>query len=310
MPDFGIMRGFNDKLFGDKLYAGQLPTQLGLIGSENIVFFLDLYPSAAAAYSLRKLRTAYTGSAIRVRRSSDNAEQNIGFTSSGNLDESALTTFCGAANGFVTTWYDQSGNGLNVTQSSATKQPQIVNAGAVILQNSKPALKFDATNDVLGIPSADATTLALSNITQFIVHKVGASITGYYQMALRRDVVGGNTLNYDVLIDLPTKFFSFYNGSADYRSSVTGNINTQYLTNLIGDVTNDTKVYNNNTLIISQAVKMGNLSVPNGAFNIGNFDFAGSYSEKYMQEVIVYGSKKTADLSDINTSINTYYGIY
>lgn len=35
MPDFGIFRGFNEKLFGDKLYAGQLPTQLGLIGSED-----------------------------------------------------------------------------------------------------------------------------------------------------------------------------------------------------------------------------------------------------------------------------------
>lgn len=34
MPDFGIFRGFNEKLFGDKLVAGQLPTQLGLIGSE------------------------------------------------------------------------------------------------------------------------------------------------------------------------------------------------------------------------------------------------------------------------------------
>lgn len=33
MPDFGIFRGFNDKLFGNKLYAGQLPTQLGTIGS-------------------------------------------------------------------------------------------------------------------------------------------------------------------------------------------------------------------------------------------------------------------------------------
>jgi hypothetical protein len=33
MPDFGIFRGFNSKLFSDKLYAGQLPTQLGLIGS-------------------------------------------------------------------------------------------------------------------------------------------------------------------------------------------------------------------------------------------------------------------------------------
>jgi hypothetical protein len=37
MPDFGIFRGFNEKLFGDKLFAGQLPTQLGLIGSENAV---------------------------------------------------------------------------------------------------------------------------------------------------------------------------------------------------------------------------------------------------------------------------------
>lgn len=36
MPDFGIFRGFNEKLFGDKLVAGQLPTQLGLIGSESV----------------------------------------------------------------------------------------------------------------------------------------------------------------------------------------------------------------------------------------------------------------------------------
>jgi hypothetical protein len=36
MPDFGIFRGFNDKLFGDKLVAGQLPINLGLIGSEEV----------------------------------------------------------------------------------------------------------------------------------------------------------------------------------------------------------------------------------------------------------------------------------
>jgi len=39
MPDFGIMRGFNDKLFGDKLVAGQLPTQLGVIGSQEALEF-------------------------------------------------------------------------------------------------------------------------------------------------------------------------------------------------------------------------------------------------------------------------------
>ena len=36
MPDFGIFRGFNEKLFGDKLVAGQLPTQLGMIGSVSL----------------------------------------------------------------------------------------------------------------------------------------------------------------------------------------------------------------------------------------------------------------------------------
>jgi hypothetical protein len=46
MPDFGIMRGFNEKLFGDKLVAGQLPTQLGLIGSTE--FGID--PDAQSFY--------------------------------------------------------------------------------------------------------------------------------------------------------------------------------------------------------------------------------------------------------------------
>jgi hypothetical protein len=40
---------------------------------------LDLYPNASVAYSLRKLRNAYSGSAIRVRRSVDNTEQDFGF---------------------------------------------------------------------------------------------------------------------------------------------------------------------------------------------------------------------------------------
>lgn len=41
MPDFGIFRGFGSKLFSDKLYAGQVPTQLGLIGSESFGFDTD-----------------------------------------------------------------------------------------------------------------------------------------------------------------------------------------------------------------------------------------------------------------------------
>ena len=50
---------------------------------------LDQYGDAAAAYSLRKLRSGYTGSAIRVRRSSDNTERDIGFWNN-ELDTIAL----------------------------------------------------------------------------------------------------------------------------------------------------------------------------------------------------------------------------
>jgi hypothetical protein len=61
----------------------------------------------AAAYSLSQLFTTYTGYAIRVRRSSDNAEADIGFDGT-DLDTASLTSFCSGTDGFVTTWYDQS----------------------------------------------------------------------------------------------------------------------------------------------------------------------------------------------------------
>jgi hypothetical protein len=96
---------------------------------------------SAAAYSLRKLDNNYTGWAIRVRRSSDNAETNIGFVNN-VLDTATLLSFVGAGDGFVTTWYDQSGNGRNATQTTAGRQPNIVNAGVVL-----PAPDFDGVDD-------------------------------------------------------------------------------------------------------------------------------------------------------------------
>lgn len=89
---------------------------------------LDAYPGAAAAYSLRQLSSTYSGDAIRVRRSSDNAEQNIGFVSN-ELDTASLETFCSGTDGFVRTWYDQSGNSNEAKQETLTQQPQIVSNG-------------------------------------------------------------------------------------------------------------------------------------------------------------------------------------
>jgi hypothetical protein len=103
--------------------------------------------AAAAAYSLRRVRSA-ASLACRVRRSSDNAELNIGFTASGDLDTAALLAHVGSGNGFVTTWYDQSGNGRNAAQTTAGSQPQIVNNGVMNMINGRAALVFDG-NDLM-----------------------------------------------------------------------------------------------------------------------------------------------------------------
>ena len=101
--------------------------------------------SAAAAYSLRKVRSG-AALAIRVRRSSDNAEANIGFAWNGDLDTAALLAHVGSGDGFVTTWYDQSGNARNATQATAANQPQIVSNGAIETQNGRPMPLFDGTD--------------------------------------------------------------------------------------------------------------------------------------------------------------------
>jgi hypothetical protein len=125
-------------------------------------FILDQISAPdAAAYSLRKLRTAYSGAAINVRRSSDGATQDIGFTASGNLDTVTLLAFVGTGNGFVTTWYDQSGNGRNATQTDSTRQPQIVNNGAIETQNGKPTIRqLTGAGFVASVPITGSTLTA------------------------------------------------------------------------------------------------------------------------------------------------------
>ncbi len=53
---------------------------------------------ATAAYSLRRLYSSYTGNALTLRRSQDNAVADIGFTTAGELDTTALLNHVGYQN--------------------------------------------------------------------------------------------------------------------------------------------------------------------------------------------------------------------
>ena len=53
---------------------------------------LDNYTDVKVAYSLRKIRSGHTGYCIRVRRDSDNAVMDIGF-SNGKIHKTLSTNF-------------------------------------------------------------------------------------------------------------------------------------------------------------------------------------------------------------------------
>ena len=309
MPDFGSFRGF-----GEKLVAGQLPTQLGLIGSLNInPLLLDLYPNAAAAYSVRKLRAAYTGSAIRVRRSSDNTEQDIGF-SSDNLDESALTSFCGAGNGFVTTWYDQSGNGRNATQSTAANQPKIVSSGVVINVNGKASLDYSSSNNIMLSTSG---TLSNSNsLSMTTVAKINTSTAYRYAWAIGSTAGSGYAAFVPILgsafSDWQAEDMGFWGGGfvdapriiSQGLQFINGN---QYLN---FGVLGTTNVFNiNNSTITTRVNTTANCNY-SGIIRLGNSSGLTESIGGNLQEVVLWQNDLSANRIGINSNTNTYYAIY
>lgn len=113
-------------------------------GGSRYLDHLTVQPRAVL--SLRKLISTATV-AIRVRRSSDNAEQDIGFTGNA-LDTASLASFVGANSAYVTKFYDQTANAQHAEQATSASQPRIVNAGTY-----QGVVTWDNTDDFLKITS-------------------------------------------------------------------------------------------------------------------------------------------------------------
>lgn len=94
--------------------------------------FDSIASSLYSACGFQRLLSEYTGSCVRVRRSSDNSEEDIGFTNYGSLDTESLLSFTGSGNSaYIVTIYDQTSNGHNLIQTTTGNQPRLVNAGSV-----------------------------------------------------------------------------------------------------------------------------------------------------------------------------------
>jgi hypothetical protein len=264
----------------------------GIIGSsigQLTGVLLDDYPNAAAAYSLRKLKSAYTGSAIRVRRAVGSpSETDIGFVDN-DLDVTTLESFCSGTDGFVTTWYDQSGNGYNATQTTAASQPRIVSSGTVLVDSqNKPQLQL-TLNGLFNVSNLLSFTQPFSPIVvaeptsigsfEFIFDSTESNrITTFSRNTQIPAISAGITIS---AINTHTRaqhlYFSIYNTTnsflfLDSIQTISGNAGS----NSYSDIT------------------LGSI-----------FGSVGKASE-----FIFYGNNQSSNRTGIETNINDFYSIY
>jgi hypothetical protein len=265
-------------------------TILATLGKEPLL--LDAFPNAAAAYSLRLLRKGYTGNCIQARRSSDNATQNIGFVN-GVLDTASLLSFVGAGDGFVRTWYDQSENGRNATNTTNANQPQIVSSGSLIPMNGNPSILFSTTN-WLSFSSITSNrwsfyaTLKLLSTYDTFGGIIGSSLVGF----MYHFNVGG----------FGYRTTSFYNALIARNSNQLNQIQiTQLVDNNIGFGFSNGVNRNQNVNI---------QGADTFSYNQINYAFGGQRSNMEVQELILYNVFDNTNRVGIETNINNFYNIY
>ena len=276
--------------------ADATSAQTTAIGPSLFDYLLDDYSGAAAAYSLRLLDSTYSGNAIKVRRASDNTEQDIGFVNN-VLDTSSLETFCSGTDGFIITWYDQSGNANNATQATASAQPKIVSSGSTILENGKAAVEFDGVNDTM--PNGVGTSTP-TNVSAFAVRGISSypsvyrTLFNYKVFGLTYNSNGGSSYGYGAHI------FKTSNpvAKSDNYPTTTGQA--------IDTIINKTNLERN--AFAATLVLGGGYS--NGVSAIGSHSTTGQSFAGTIQELVIYESDESANKSGIKTNINDFYTIY
>ena len=250
---------------------------------------LDENPGAAAAYSLRRLSSTYTGSAVQVQRADNvGGTTDIGFDSYGDLDTAALTTAAAGNSMVVTTWYDQSGSGNNATQGTSANRPKIYDGTTgVVTENGKPAVEFNGTSTEIIAP-----TVGLSVATCFIHHTnfdANARMFGQF-----------DRFENSFLYDTVTGYWAFNNGGINLSGLPSTTSKLVYA------------VFDNNggELGINGATATsGTLGVITGQMDLRMGRRIADYWKGTASELIVYDSDQSDNRPSIEENIGGYYDI-
>jgi hypothetical protein len=217
-------------------------------------------------------------------------EANIGET----YGITGIPAYDNTVDGFVETWYDQSGNGNDATQSVAASQPKIVDAGVLV----SGGLDFDGVNDLL---------VGTHNVTSaynfFSVTTDEGSATSYIAdtgSSASNGVNYGRTLNSGGNRQLTLNHGGFTAVNA-----------TGFLvgTELISQSYDGTTI---NAFVDGSLVgtSVQGYIASGTVLSLGASGSAGAFLNGKMAEIILYASDQSANRVGIETNINDHYNIY
>lgn len=286
-------------LYGYGILNNHVPTlKATVMGGSSLPLLLDTYSGATVAYSLRKIRRAYAGAAIRVRRSSDDTSQDIGFNSDGTLNTTTLLSFVGSGNGFVSIWYDQSGNDNHANQINSTNQPLIISTGNLQLVNGKPSIYFNESTQ----PSLVLTTSFTAGNSNFNTYVAKRITTGNKIIGLAGQNSGNNYL-FGIWSD--NKYYLQAKTTSYQASNNTDLTSNQIL--LTGMNSSGTmSISKNGSALASAPISLTYTPIIN---SIGKYT-TNEYMMGYLQEIIHYNIDSSSNKIGIESNINTYYSIY
>lgn len=282
-----------------------------------------VYSDMSAGFSLRNLVGNWTKPVITIRRSSDDAEKNVFFDGNEitlnsflcDLSDTiptttTLGTWIGSDDGYLTRWLPQIPNNIirvngSIGQTNLILQPKIINTGALNLYNGKVGAFFNSQFleglTVFELDSGNPFTIvsvsvnSSSNSVGTVFCNTNVSLFKIATYNDRRTLVRNG-----VIVNTSGTGFFVDNLAQDDTSN-------QKLQTLTVDNSGNIEAYKDG---ISQSTNTFTGSYINESFRMGSQQSGTTLLTGTVQELIIYPTDKTADLSSIHADINSYYTIY
>jgi hypothetical protein len=222
-----------------------------------------------------------------VRRTSDSAEQDFGFTGEGSLDVSAIESFLGGSDGTVVTWYSQVEGMPNLTGNPG---PEIASGGTVHLDaEGLPQLYFPLGSGELNYSGA-STSISTVDQTTIMVADV--------------ESIGEN--NFQVMSEL--------NSSSEFR--LYAYVDEQYWA--VGDGSNikEAAPWEKDVIAVSvgpteKVIYRNDSNIGTGTYSTESGSDTGSLrvgeAEMYMSELVIYPTLNETDYWARYENINNYW---